>query len=337
MFDQVPVRVWLLVAIAAVASAPAMYVYRFLVGSPAIVGEAPNDLGWQTQRQLKISLIALCGLVALAIFIFTPAAADFARSPSFWPIVMAMFGVWGAYMTIKGLITGSVQPMIRGSFGPYRRGWQPGRYWLSMLWNAALTSFLAWAVFTGAFDRNGHRAPQEREDRCFNYGGTVSAEDSIATCSQMIAHPDKSSNLELVDLLTARGYAYNRLGSHKLALADFKRAIRLQPRHAEGYYDQGLSLQQLGEWNRAIEDYTVAARLQPNFESALFNRGYAYEHLGDLQHTVADFSVVIRLDPNYAPAYFYRGAAYKDLGNDAQAKADFASAARLDARYARMN
>ena len=88
MFDQVPVRVWLLIAIAAIAFTPTRYLYRYIAHSPSgrDITQPPPDLGWRKSGKFVRNLSIVAALLGLAIFIFTPTAEQFAQSPHFWPI-----------------------------------------------------------------------------------------------------------------------------------------------------------------------------------------------------------------------------------------------------------
>jgi hypothetical protein len=154
MFDWMPVQGWLLIAIAAVAFAPLRYVYRYFVHSPARldVTQPREDLNWRTPSRLALSLAALALLAGLAVYINTPAAEEFARSPSFWPLVVGGVGAYALFTVIQDLVDGDVEPMTKGgSLGPYAREGHPIRYWLSIAWNMMWASLMLWMAFSWDF------------------------------------------------------------------------------------------------------------------------------------------------------------------------------------------
>ena len=65
---------------------------------------------------------------------------------------------------------------------------------------------------------------------------------------------------------------------------------------------------------KTIADYTRAIELNPDDTSAYNDRGIAYADSGDLYHAILDFSKVIELDPDYAMAYNNRGISYRASG-----------------------
>ena len=332
MFPGLPVRVWLLIAICAVACAPAMYTYRYIKHSPRgrDITQPPEDLSWRNPQRLAISLAALVGLAALAIFIYTPTAATFAQSPNFWPTLLGALGLWITYLTVKGLVTGSVEPMSRGSLGPYSRASQPIRYWLSIVWNGTMSGFMIWVTFTGTLDANRTRATEEATNRCLDSKLQYSPQEELHGCDTLIHQPENSREYELADLLAWRGYANERAGDYQHAIADYGGAIAENPKDAYSYLHRGMLRARTGDINQAIGDYTEVIRLDPKDATGYYYRAFANGHIGNFQRAISDFTDALRLKPDNAQAYYFRAFAYKESGNEERAAADLATASRLD-------
>ena len=98
---------------------------------------------------------------------------------------------------------------------------------------------------------------------------------------------------------------------------------------AEEHYNRGVDLQNSGELDPAIANYDRAIELDPKYADAYNNRGNAYSDLGNLEQAIADYDRAIGLDPDLAMAYASRGTAYSDLGNFEQAIADYDRAIEL--------
>ena len=99
-------------------------------------------------------------------------------------------------------------------------------------------------------------------------------------------------------------------GNFEQAIANFTKAIRLNPNFTWAFNDRGVAHYRMGNSDRAIADYTEAIRLDPNFALAFFNRGITYRsrgRRGDAARAIADHTEVIRLNPNDAAAFFSRG------------------------------
>lgn len=87
----------------------------------------------------------------------------------------------------------------------------------------------------------------------------------------------------------SRGFVHYMLNDKDQALADFTRAIELEP-SAEHYAARGLVYNALKNYARAIDDYTKAIELTPEYILAYYGRGQAYEGLGALDKAHSDFA-----------------------------------------------
>jgi hypothetical protein len=150
MLDWVPAQVWLLLLIGFVAYRPAKAVFKD-VQSFRTFGNfeftPSRDPSRNRSLRFRVCVVALIVLVALAVFIFTPQAEAFARSPDFVPTLLGFVAVFLAFMTANDLTTGKAVPLVvRGDFGPYARADQPGRYWSSIAANAGLALLLAYSA-----------------------------------------------------------------------------------------------------------------------------------------------------------------------------------------------
>ena len=119
------------------------------------------------------------------------------------------------------------------------------------------------------------------------------------------------------------------LGKHKDALADYDRAIELNPDYVEAYNNRGVAKSELGRHEAAVADYDAAIELNPDYAEAYYNRGNAKGTLGRHEAAVADYDEVIRLNPDYVEAYNNRGTATQKLGQHEAAAADYDEAIRL--------
>ena len=86
-----------------------------------------------------------------------------------------------------------------------------------------------------------------------------------------------------------RGNSKNELKDHKGAIADFTKAIELNPDYAYAYYNRGYVKCNLEDYKGAIADFTKAIELNPDFALAYVNRGISKENLNDLNGACADW------------------------------------------------
>ena len=131
-----------------------------------------------------------------------------------------------------------------------------------------------------------------------------------------------------------RGVAYRNLGEWDKAIADYTKAIELDPKYAEAYCDRGVSYSNLGQWEKAISDYSSAIRINPQFPDAISNRGIAYCNLLQWDKAITDYSRAIGVNPNNKEAYTNRGIALCNLDEWDKAIADYSKAIEIDPQFA---
>src|SRR5262245_25906474 len=70
-----------------------------------------------------------------------------------------------------------------------------------------------------------------------------------------------------------RGNLYGTTSDYRRAIADYSRAIELDPAGADAYCDRGLAYASTGAYERATSDLTKALELRPGWIHAYFLRG----------------------------------------------------------------
>jgi len=323
VFDKVPARVWLLLAIAAVAYTPTIYIYRYVRHDPSRrdVSAAPEDMSWRTPAQLARSLTVLFACIGVAIFIFTPAAAQFAKSPSFLPIVIALLGGWVFWTVPRGVAKGKIQPIVRGIHSTYERTAQPKRFWASVIWNAAFGGLCMWFAFM--------MMNQGPKDRCHNSQGDLAPQDVLAACNKLIGESGKSTK-DLADLLRARAYAYHQMNNLNEALKDYSKAISLDPEDSYSLYNRAIILDRIDYRKDALVDYSMSLKLRPDNFNGLVNRGILFAKMGRLTEAQRDLTKAHELRPKDVSALVVRGFVYVELKDRTRAKEDFTAVLASD-------
>jgi len=114
------------------------------------------------------------------------------------------------------------------------------------------------------------------------------------------------------------------------AIADFTKAIELEPDFASAYQNRGVAKAASEDFLGAIADYTKVIELRPDDAEAYYSRGTAKCRLKAFEGGIDDFTKAIELKPDHAGAYYNRGNAYLDLDKKSEARADFDRARELD-------
>jgi tetratricopeptide (TPR) repeat protein len=160
--------------------------------------------------------------------------------------------------------------------------------------------------------------------------GDHATEVDLAT--QIIQHPVFSyQNNEIqATVYNNRGVAYYNQGKFDLAIADYNKAIELNPKGAEAYNNRGNAYSKQGNLQQAIADYNKAIELNPKGAEVYNNRGIVYYNQGKFDLAIADYNKAIELNKFYPEAYFNRGLAYNKQDKFDQAIRDFDEAIRLN-------
>lgn len=152
-----------------------------------------------------------------------------------------------------------------------------------------------------------------------------------------IADFNKAINLnpKYQQAFNGRGIAYSKLKEYSQALADYDKAIALEPEDSKKvYFNRGVTFAKTKQYPQAIADYSQAITINPTNGKAYNNRGTIYNKLRDYKKAISDFNQAIAINSKDAIAYYNRGLAYYDLKKYPQAIADFDKAIQYDPKNA---
>jgi tetratricopeptide (TPR) repeat protein len=100
---------------------------------------------------------------------------------------------------------------------------------------------------------------------------------------------------------------------YEQAIADYDRALQLDPQYAEAYHKRALAYFALNKYEQAIVDYDRALQLDPQNAQAFLGRGNVYRDLKQYEQAIADYDRVLILNPKYAWAKLMREEAQQRL------------------------
>ena len=154
------------------------------------------------------------------------------------------------------------------------------------------------------------------------------AEQIRAEAMRLLDAHDEAGALRLLQecpadsCIALRGEIFSRRADFENAIAEFTKAIAINPKNAAYYVQRGLAYRDSAQFTKAIADFTMALPLDPNNPTPYFARGTAYFLNDDAKNAVTDLTHAIALDPNNALYYRWRAKAYKALGMIDEAVAD---------------
>lgn len=126
-----------------------------------------------------------------------------------------------------------------------------------------------------------------------------------------------------------RGISYHMQGQYSEALTEYHKAIELNPRYADAYNNRGITYHVLGRYNEALVEYNTAIKLNPKYADAYLNRGMTYHALGRYHEALVEYNRSIELNPRNAYAYECRAMAYHALGRYHEERAEYNKANQL--------
>src|SRR5690606_36949915 len=91
------------------------------------------------------------------------------------------------------------------------------------------------------------------------------------------------------------------------AIADYEKAVELQPEHSRAWLSLSRLRQRKEDQQGAVRDATRAIEEAPGFAEALAFRGYCLSQLDDFAAAEEDLRVAIELEPEWASSWSIQG------------------------------
>ncbi len=164
---------------------------------------------------------------------------------------------------------------------------------------------------------------------------------AVAACTELIDTKDPDVKFQTAALVN-RGNAYDALGEPARALADYERALELDPGSAFSHRNKGVALARLGRLSEALLEFVAAVELKPDYVEAYGSRAETLMKMAAergepdgasvYKYILADYDKMIEiggLGRRGAVAFDGRGKANYHLGHLDAAIADYTEAIAL--------
>ena len=125
-------------------------------------------------------------------------------------------------------------------------------------------------------------------------------------------------NFTDAEFYISAGLAYGEMKMYDQAIADFSKAISIDPENAEAYNNKGLYLFEKGVADSSVFYFDKAIALKPGFYQAYYNKGNTLAAAGRYTEAIQLYNESLKHKPDYVDAWLNIGnsyAAMKDYAN----------------------
>jgi tetratricopeptide (TPR) repeat protein len=126
------------------------------------------------------------------------------------------------------------------------------------------------------------------------------------------------------------GAFYMDAGLLEKAIAEFKRALELNPDSVIANYNLGKVYREIGQLNKAIKHFSKALTFKTYYSPQIYNElALVYKDKGDYEEAIKQFKNAIAINPSYRVAYFNLANTYSKIGKFQEAVSYYEKALRL--------
>jgi tetratricopeptide (TPR) repeat protein len=125
-----------------------------------------------------------------------------------------------------------------------------------------------------------------------------------------VNNPEEKKGINAVREALNQGLYYLDKERYESAIAEFSKAIEIDPGLSDLYYNRGFAYSKAGKLDQAIADYSKAIQLNPEDSDSYYNRGLAYHSKKDFDRAIADYTESIRITPDIGATYYNRALDY---------------------------
>ncbi len=130
-----------------------------------------------------------------------------------------------------------------------------------------------------------------------------------------------------------KGDVYSNQSNYKMAIEEYKKAIRLSPSHALYHYVAGSALNNAKEYQESLLYLNKAIELDPSMIDAYIDKSHTLYCIGEYQKCVAQCNLALDINSNYLLAYQNKGWALYKLGRINEAEESCNNGLKIDGNY----
>ena len=79
------------------------------------------------------------------------------------------------------------------------------------------------------------------------------------------------------------GIIYRNVGQNEKAIEEFTRAIEIDPKYVNAFFNRGVTYGNIGQWKKAIDDYEIVLKINPNYLGASNNKEISEKKLKNMK------------------------------------------------------
>lgn len=164
-----------------------------------------------------------------------------------------------------------------------------------------------------------------------DFTGAMAEGSPQSTRSLSLMQRGSTKNAKAIAYVESGLAKFNRK-DYQGAIADYNRALSIDPNYASAYNNRGLAKRLMGASDSAIEDYKYALKIDPDNANAYNNLGNVLIGTNDSE-AIGYLNRAIKIKPNDSNAYANRGMARFNLQDYVGAIADYDRSIALDPNH----
>lgn len=129
------------------------------------------------------------------------------------------------------------------------------------------------------------------------------------------------------------GWVYFQQGQYNQALAQYKKAMDLDPNYYPAHYNLGLAYMQVKKYDLAAESLKKAVSIEKKSGAAYLNLGVSYNQLGKYDEAIKILQQAYKFNPGSVDVLYQIGVSYEKAGRKADALYQYKAALGFDPNY----